>query len=92
MRFPMNGSSVLYSRRGAVALLSEERGRSPLHPLDSSLTSKWCADQSFELGLQEFDEVQMAQLRAMNQHYARGGSRQELLMKMRNPKWYQSPN
>jgi hypothetical protein len=88
----MNGSSVLYSRQDAVELLSEERGRSPLHPLDSSLISKWCADLGFELGLQEFDEVQMAQLRAMNRHYARGGSRQELLEKMRNPKWYQSPN
>jgi hypothetical protein len=88
----MSHSSVLYSRKDAIELLSEERGRSPLHSLDPSLISKWCADLGFECGLQEFDEVQMAQLRAMNQHYARGGSRQELLKKMRNPKWYQSPN
>ncbi|MGB7417389.1 MAG: hypothetical protein WA902_24545 [Thermosynechococcaceae cyanobacterium] len=86
----MNHSSVLYSRRDAVTLLSEERGRSLLHPLDPSLISKWCADLGFELGLQEFDEEQMAQLRAMNQHYARGGNRKKLLKKMRNPKWYQS--
>jgi len=86
----MNGSSLLLSREEARLLLSEERGRSLLHPLDPSLISKWCADLGFKLGLQEFDEAQMAQLRAMNQHYARGGSRQELLEKMRNPKWYQS--
>lgn len=88
----MNHSSVLYSRKDAVQLLSEERGRSLEHPLDPSLISKWCADLSFEVGLQEFDEEQMAQLRAMNQHYACGGSRTELLEKIRDPKWYQSPN
>ncbi|MGB7416326.1 MAG: hypothetical protein WA902_19135 [Thermosynechococcaceae cyanobacterium] len=88
----MNGSSLLLSRKDVLQILSEERGRSPSHPLDPSLISKWCADLGFELGLQEFDEEQMTQLRAMNQHYARGGSRQELLEKMRNPKWYQSQN
>ena len=88
----MNRSTVLLSRQQALQLLSEARGRSPLHPLDPSLISKWCADLGFELGLQDFDEIQMAQLKAMNQHYAQGGNRQELLEKMRNPKWYQSPN
>lgn len=88
----MSSSSLLLSRKDALQILSEERGRSPDHPLDPSLISKWCADLGFELGLQEFDEVQMAQLRDVNQHYARGGSRQELLEKMRSPKWYQSPN
>ncbi|KAI9132358.1 hypothetical protein [Acaryochloris sp. CCMEE 5410] len=88
----MNRSSLLLSRKDALQILSEERGRSPAHPLDPSLISKWCADLSFEVGLQEFDEEQMAQLRAMNQHYACGGSRTELLEKMRNPEWYQSLN
>ncbi|ABW26329.1 hypothetical protein AM1_1293 [Acaryochloris marina MBIC11017] len=83
---------MLYSRRDAVELLSEERGRSPRHLLTPSLLSKWCADLGFKLGLKEFDTDQMAQLRAMNQHYACGGSRKELLNKMRNPQWYQSPN
>ena len=90
MHSPVNGSSLLLSRKDALQVLSEERGRSLLHPLDPSLISKWCADLGFELGLQEFDEAQMAQLRAMNRHYVSGGSRQELLKKMRNPKWYQS--
>lgn len=88
----MNSSSLLLTRKDALHLLSEERGRSPAHPLDPSLISKWCADLGFELGLQEFDEGQMAQLRALNQHYAQGGSRKELLNNMRNPKWYQSLN
>ena len=88
----MSSSSLLLSRKDALQILSEERGRSPDHPLDPSLISKWCADLGFELGLQEFDEEQMALLRALNHHYARGGSRNELLEKMRNPKWYQSPN
>lgn len=88
----MNSSSVLYSRKDVLELLSEERGRSPIHLLDPSSISKWCADLGFELGLQEFDENQLAQLRALNQHYAQGGSRNELLEKMRNPQWYQSQN
>lgn len=88
----MSSSSLLLSRKDALSILSEARGRSPAHPLDASLISKWCADLGFESGLQEFDEEQMVQLRAMNQHYFRGGSRTELLEKMRDPKWYQSLN
>jgi hypothetical protein len=88
----MNHSSVLFSRKHALQLLSAERGRSPDHPLDPSLLSKWCADLGFELGLKEFDSSQLDQLRAINQHYAKGGSRMELLHKMRNPQWYQSQN
>ncbi|BDM79534.1 hypothetical protein [Acaryochloris marina] len=88
----MSSSSLLLPRKDALHILSEERGRSPAHPLDPSLISKWCADLGFASGLQEFDEAQMAQLRAMNQHYFQGGSRIELLEKMRNPKWYQSQN
>jgi hypothetical protein len=88
----MNYSSVLYPRKDIVQLLSEERGRSPSHPLNPSLISKWSADLGFEVGLQFFDDDQLQQLRAVNQHYASGGSRKELLQKMRNPQWYESKN
>ncbi len=67
----------------AVLLLSEERGRSPEHPLDPSLISRWCADLGFGLRLRYFSEQQFQQLRAVNRHYANGGSRQELLKKIR---------
>jgi hypothetical protein len=88
----MNHSSVLYPRKDIVQLLSEERGRSPDHPLDPSLISKWSADLGFELGLQVFDDDQLLQLRVVNRHYASGGTRKELLQKMRNPKWYELKN
>lgn len=69
-------------RRLAVLLLSEERGRSPERPLDPSLISKWCADLGFGLQLRYFTESQFQQLRSVNQHYASGGSRRELLEKL----------
>lgn len=69
-------------RQMAVQILSEERGRSPEHPLDPSLISKWCADLGFELGLRYFTESQFQQLRVVNQHYASGGKRRELLKKL----------
>ena len=82
----MNRSSIHQQevpRPLAVLLLSEERGRSPEHPLDPSLISRWCADLGFSLRLRYFSEQQFQQLRAVNQHYANGGSRQELLKKLR---------
>jgi len=81
----MNHSSIHREipRAVAVVLLSEERGRSPEHPLDPSLISKWCADLGFGLRLQYFNEEQFQKLRAVNQHYASGGSRRELLYKLR---------
>lgn len=83
----MNHSSIYRERniprRMAVLLLSEERGRSPEHPLDSSSISKWCADLGFEERLRYFSEAQFQQLREINQHYATGGTRRELLQKLR---------
>ena len=81
----MNHSSIHREvpRRMAVLLLSEERGRSPEHPLDPSLISRWCADLGFGLRLRYFSEQQFQQLREVNKHYANGGSRQELLKKLR---------
>jgi hypothetical protein len=88
----MNRSSVLYPRKDIVQLLSAERGRSSDHPLDPSLISKWSADLGFEVGLQFFDDDQLQQLKAVNRHYASGGTRKELLQKMRNPQWYELKN
>lgn len=81
----MNHSSIHREvpRRLAVLLLSEERGRSPEHPLDPSLISRWCADLGFGLRLRYFSQAQFQQLRAVNKHYASGGSRHELLQKLR---------
>jgi hypothetical protein len=80
----------VFTRKMVVALLSQERGRSPDHQLDSTLISRWCADLGFELRLRLFTADQFAQLRAVNRHYARGGSRVELLAKMRRKEWYKS--
>ena len=80
--------SVLTSRQDAIQLLSRQRGRLHHRPLHQSSISKWCADLGFEAGLKEYDEDQMEQLRAINLHYATGGKRKELLIKMRNPQWY----
>lgn len=85
-------ASVVISRKEAVQILSEERGRSQTCPLDSSLISKWCADLGFRTGLREFDETQMAKLKAVNRHYAQGKSRKQLIKKMEDPKWYLSQN
>jgi hypothetical protein len=76
-------------RHLALARLSVERGRSLEHPLHNSLISKWCADLGFSAHLRYFNAEQMEQLRAINLHYARGGTRREFLEKMRaNPTWY----
>jgi hypothetical protein len=76
-------------RKQAIELLSSERGRSPDHPLDPTLISHWCADLGFDKWLAVYTPDQMSQLRAVNHHYAGGGSRAELLEKMRrNPQWY----
>lgn len=83
-------ASVVISRKEAVQILSEERGRSQTCPLDSSLISKWCADLGFRTGLREFDETQMAMLRAVNRHYSQGKSRKQLIKQMENPEWYLS--
>lgn len=64
-------------------MLSKERGRSPQHPLTTSLISKWCADLGFRTGLRYFSEAQLQQLKKVNQHYASGGSRRELLQNLR---------
>lgn len=81
----MNHSSIHEEipRRLAVLILSEERGRSPEYPLDPSLISRWCADLGFGLRLRYFDENQFQQLRAVNRHYASGGSRRDLLKKLK---------
>lgn len=79
------------SRKQAIAILSMERGRSPDHPLDPTLISRWCADLGFDKWLAVYTPDQMNQLRAVNLHYAEGGSRAELLEKMRrHPQWYES--
>lgn len=76
-------------RRQAIKMLSVERGRSAAHPLNATLISRWCADLGFEKWLAEYTPDQLAQLRAVNYHYAAGGTRAELLQKMRrNPQWY----
>jgi hypothetical protein len=82
----MNHSSTTQreiTRQLAVVLLSAERGRSPNHPLDPSLISKWCADLGFETRLKYFTEEQFQQLRKVNEHYATGGTRRELLQKLK---------
>lgn len=79
----------LVSRQEAVKILSKERGRSAKHPLNATLISRWCADLGFEKWLAAYTPDQMAQLRAVNQHYAAGGTRKELLNRMRrNAQWY----
>ena len=81
----MNQSSIQreISRQLAVMLLSADRGRSPEHPLDPSLISKWCADLGFETRLRYFTENQFQQLREVNRHYAAGGTRRELIQKLK---------
>lgn len=69
-------------RRMAVLILSEERGRSREYPLDPSSISKWCADLGFRRGLRYFNGAEFQQLRAINKHYAGGGSRRDLLKKL----------
>ncbi len=82
-------SGQVVTKKQAVRILSAERGRSPLHPLHDTLISRWCADLGFERWLTTYNPEQFAQLRAVNQHYAEGGTRAELLEKMRrNPQWY----
>lgn len=83
-------ASVITSRKEAVQILSVDRGRSQTCPLDSSLISKWCADLGFRSGLREFDEEQMAMLKAVNRHYAQGKSRKQLIKQMEDPEWYLS--
>lgn len=80
----MNRSSNQWQmpRRLAVLLLSKERGRAPEHPLDPSLISKWCADLGFGLRQGYFTPDEYRQLQAVNQHYASGGNRPELLQKL----------
>jgi hypothetical protein len=80
----MNHSTIHQEipRQLAVRILSEERGRSD-RPLDPSLISKWCADLGFGLRLRYFSTAQFELLRIVNQHYASGGSRRELLQKLR---------
>lgn len=78
----MNDSAQI-SRRLAVLILSEERGRSSDHPLDPSLISKWAADLGLQRYGRYFSMPEMAALRAVNAHYAGGGTRQELLEKLK---------
>ena len=86
----MNDMNPEMPRYLAIQLLSLERGRSLTRPLDPSLISKWCADLGFEAHLRYYNTRQYQQLRAVNRHYASGGTRKELLNKMRrNPKWYE---
>jgi hypothetical protein len=80
----------VFSKKQAIAVLSQERGRSPQHPLDPTLISRWCADLGFEKWVTHYSPDQFAQLQAVNRHYAEGGTRIELLAKMRNPQWYVS--
>lgn len=81
----------VFSRKHAIQILSGQRGRSPDHPLDPTLISRWCADLGFDVGLTSYTPDQFAQLQAVNRHYAEGGRRVELLAKMRRtPKWYES--
>lgn len=82
-------SGQVYTKRQAIAVLSSERGRSPNKPLDGTLISRWCADLGFERYLTEYSPDQFAQLQAVNRHYAGGGTRLELIEKMRRtPEWY----
>jgi hypothetical protein len=73
-------------RRTAVLILSAERGRDPGYPLDSSLISKWCAELGFPQRIRFFTREQFDQLRLVNLHYARGGTRHELIKKLREIK------
>ncbi|MBW4619293.1 MAG: hypothetical protein KME17_08030 [Cyanosarcina radialis HA8281-LM2] len=70
------------TRGAAILILSEERGRAPEHPLSQGLIGQWCADLGFPPKLRSFNREQFEQLRAVNSHYARGGSRRELIQKI----------
>jgi hypothetical protein len=70
------------TRGAAILILSSERGRAPEHPLSQGAISQWCADLGFPSKLRFFNRKQFEQLQAVNQHYARGGSRRELIKKI----------
>lgn len=70
-------------RRLAILILSQDRNRDELHPLDASRISQWCADLGFPKGTRVFSPEQMRKLRATNLHYASGGTRAELLEKLK---------
>lgn len=70
-------------RRLAILILSQDRNRDELHLLDASRISQWCADLGFPKGIRAFSPEQMRKLSATNLHYANGGSRAELLEKLK---------
>jgi hypothetical protein len=73
--------TVELPRRLVILQLTEERGRS--RPLHSSLISKWSADLGFPPYQRGFSLQQVEALRFVNHHYAAGGSRPELLQKLK---------
>lgn len=84
---------MIIPRAQAIAILSEERGRAPDRPLHPTRISQWCADLGFDRGLNGYDEVQLAQLKAVNRLFALGYRRKTLLTLMKeNPEWYTSLN
>lgn len=74
------------ARGTAILILSSERGRAPEYPLSQGLISQWCAELGFPPGIRSFTRDQFNQLREINYHYASGGSRKELIKKLREIK------
>ncbi len=80
--------NVLYRSTGKGTetrsrILETLRGRSPDRPLTPGLISQWAADLGFEKGQRGFTPAELEALRWVNRHYASGGTRQELLQKLK---------
>jgi len=74
-------AELITPRHLAILQLSEDRGRK--RPLNPTTISKWSADLGFEAYQRGFSPAEMELLRFVNDHYASGGTRRELLEQLK---------